>query len=83
MSHKSPKCEAESLSSANDIGSDKNNGDLASSSVERQHGDCPAGVMWSVDSFSSNTMMMDWTIFPSTGILLPGQRRVSAVRTVV
>lgn len=32
-------------------------------------------ILWNVEALKLDTM--NWTIFPSTGILLPGERRVS------
>lgn len=32
------------------------------------------GVVWSLEASVSNPTMMNWTIFPSTGLLLPGQK---------
>lgn len=35
-------------------------------------GNTADGVVWNVSAFS--TELMDWTVFPSTGLLLPGER---------
>lgn len=61
------------------------NGDIRSSSSggssghtdgaergELLYGDDEGGMVWNVIPFTSQTMDMNWTIFPSTGKLNPG-----------
>lgn len=39
-------------------------------------GGTEGGVIWNVSAlpFPSGEGLMDWTVFPSTGLLLPGER---------
>ena len=49
-------------------------GDGAGSEEGLLYGSGEGGVVWSVDATVSNAAMMTWTVFPSTGLLLPGEK---------
>lgn len=40
------------------------------------------GIVWTVQALNQ-TSLLDWTVFPSTGLLLPNRRYVRAVPTRV
>lgn len=66
--------EVDSISSNNSSSGDDGNGSGAA-----VYGGSDIGVVWNVaalqQSIGGNTMM-EWTVFPSTGLLLPGERYV-------
>ena len=64
-----------SSSSSSSSSSSNNNSSNSSGggSEERLYGEGEGGVVWSVSASVSDTDMMTWTVFPSTGLLFPGE----------
>lgn len=63
-----PSAAASGISSSSGSGGDE------AGSEEGLYGSSEGGVVWSVDATVSNASMMTWTVFPSTGLLLPGEK---------
>ena len=60
--------------SSSGISSGSGSGGNGTEMEEGSHGGGEGGVLWSVEASVVNAAMMTWTIFPSTGLLLPGQK---------
>ena len=72
--------DSSSSSSSGSGGRDGTGSDGGGGGGEGLNGDGEDGVVWLVKALwkTASTTLLDWTIFPSTGLLLPGQRCVQS-----
>ena len=67
----------ESLASSSEIGGVAGGSGSGSDGTEGEggaYGGSEGGVLWRVEASVTDPTMMAWTVFPSTGLLLPGQK---------
>lgn len=63
-----------SLSDSGGVAEGSNSGSDRTEGKGGSYGGSEGGVLWRVEASATDSNMMTWTVFPSTGLLFPGEK---------